>query len=138
MICFETQAELATIMKRLGVKAETSEKLSERIWIEKEKIEQLAKLAKEKLSEEEKQYLFDWQASKVKKTRRKSGKKRLVIQLKHFGIVHELRQKGYSYQEIADYLAKYHKIKISQSLIQRYYLEQLENLKKTQEAQNEY
>ncbi len=137
MICFETQAELATIMKRLGVKAETAEKLVNRIWQEKEKIEQLSKLAKEKLSEEEKQYLLEWQASKIKKARRKLGKKRLVIQLKHFGIVHELRQKGYSYQEISEYLARFHKVKISQSMIQRYYLQQLNNLKKAKEAQNE-
>jgi len=134
-ICFETQKELETVMKNIGIKAESIEKLANRIWQEKEKLDQLTKLAKEKLDEQEKQYLFDWQASKIKKIRRKSGKKRAIIQLKHFAVVHELRRKGYSYSEISEYLARYHKVKISPSLIQRYYLEQLENLKKAQEAQ---
>ena len=131
MICFETIKELEVVLGRAG--ADKPSELATRVWQVKEEIDRLRAVASEQLSLQEKAFLQEWKASKIKKNRRKFGKKRKVVQLKHFGVIHQLRQDGYSYSEISDYLAKYHKIKIDQSSIQRYYTEQL---KLIEEAKN--
>ena len=132
MICFETIKELEVVLKRAG--ADKPSELATRIWQVKEEIDRLRAVASEQLTEQEKAFLQEWKASRVKKNRRKFGRKREAVQLKHFGVIHQLRQEGYSYAEISGYLAKYHKIKIDQSSIQRYYTEQL---KLIEEAKNE-
>ena len=121
MICFETIKELEVVLSRAGINPVPALK----VWQVKEEIDRLRAVASEQLSEQEKAFLQEWKASRVKKNRRKFGKKRSIVQLKHFGVIHQLRQDGYSYPEISDYLARYHKVKIDQSSIQRYYTEQL-------------
>ena len=103
--------------------------LAQKVWQVKEEVDRLRQVASEQLTEREKAFLQEWKASKIKKNRRKFGRKREVVQLKHFGVIHQLHQEGYSYAEISDYLARYHKVKIDQSSIQRYYTEQLKLIK---------
>ena len=131
MVCFETIKELEVVLKRAGIDKPSA--LALKVWQVKEEIDRLRQVASEQLSEQEKAFLQEWKASRVKKNRRKFGKKRAIVQLKHFGVIYQLRKEGYSYAEISDYLAKYHKVKIDQSSIQRYYTEQL---KLIQEAKN--
>ena len=131
MICFETIKELEIILKQAGVK-EASE-LAREVWEWKEKADRLREVAVEQLSEQELKFLQEWKASKIKKEKRKWGRKREIVQLKHFGVIHQLRKEGYSYAEISNYLARYHKVKIDPSSIQRYYTEQL---KLIEEAKN--
>jgi len=123
MICFETIKELEVILKQAGVR-EASE-LAREVWSWKEKVDRLREAAVEQLPEKELAFLQEWRASRIKKERRRWGRKREIVQLKHFGVIHQLRKEGYSYAEISDYLAKYHKVRIDQSNIQRYYTEQL-------------
>ena len=132
MICFETIKELEVVLKRAG--ADKPSALAQEIWQIKEDIDRLRAVASEQLTEKEKAFLQEWKASKVKKNRRKFGRKRAIVQLKHFGVIHQLRQEGYSYAEISDYLAKYHKVKIDQSTIQRYYTEQLRLIQEARET----
>jgi len=131
MICFETIKELEIILKQAGVK-EASE-LAREVWEWKEKADRLREVAVEQLSEQELKFLQEWRASRVKKEKRKWGRKREIVQLRHFGVIHQLRKEGYSYAEISNYLARYHKVKIDPSSIQRYYTEQL---KLIEEARN--
>ena len=131
MVCFETIKELEVVLKRAGIDKPSA--LALKVWQVKEEIDRLRAVVSEQLSEQEKAFLQEWKASRVKKNRRKFGKKRAIVQLKHFGVIYQLRKEGYSYAEISDYLAKYHKVKIDQSSIQRYYTEQL---KLIQEAKN--
>ena len=134
-ICFETIKELEVIATRLKSKGVKSwSQIPKAIWETKEEIDRLRQVASEQLSEKEKAFLQEWKASRIKKNRRKFGKKREVVQLKHFGVIHQLRQEGYSYSEISDYLAKYHKVKIDQSSIQRYYTEQIKLLKEARDG----
>ena len=130
MVCFETIKELEVVLRRAGINPAPAQK----VWEVKEEIDRLRAVASEQLTEQEKAFLQEWKASKIKKNRRKFGKKRSIIQLKHFGIIHQLRQDGYSYSEISDYLAKYHKVKIDQSSIQRYYTEQLKLIEEARDG----
>jgi len=123
MISFETIKELEVTLKQAGVR-EASE-LAREVWEWKEKADRLREAAVEQLSEKELAFLQEWKASRIKKERRRWGRKREIVQLKHFGVIHQLRKEGYSYAEISDYLAKYHKVRIDPSSIQRYYTEQL-------------
>ncbi len=142
-ICFETLKELEVIVNKLEQQAKEGRKFAwqeipQAILQEKLQIEKLQELAKsQQLSEKELATLQEWKASKVKRNRRKFGKKREIVQLKHFGVVHKLKKDGYSYAEIADYLARYHKIKINPSSIQRYYTEQLKLLQQEQQRQQQ-
>ena len=120
------------VLKRAG--ADKPSELATRVWQVKEEIDRLRAVASEQLSEKEKAFLQEWKASKIKKNRRKFGRKREAVQLKHFGVIHQLRQEGYSYAEISNYLAKYHKIKIDQSSIQRYYTEQLKLIQEARDG----
>ncbi len=130
MICFETIKELEVVLSRAGINPVPALK----VWQVKEEIDRLRAVASEQLSLQEKAFLQEWKASRIKKNRRKFGKKRSIVQLKHFGVIHKLRQEGYSYSEISDYLAKYHKVKIDQSSIQRYYTEQIKLLKEARDG----
>jgi len=132
MICFETIKELEVVLKRAGIDKPSA--LAQTVWQVKEEIDRLRQVASEQLTEREKAFLQEWKASKVKKNRRKFGKKRAIVQLKHFGVIHQLRQEGYSYAEISDYLARYHKVKIDQSSIQRYYTEQLKLIQEARDG----
>ena len=131
MVCFETIKELEVVFRQAGIDKPSA--LAQTVWKVKEEVNRLRQVASEQLKEQEKAFLQEWKASKVKKNRRKFGRKREVVQLKHFGVIQQLRQDGYSYSEISDYLARYHKVKIDQSSIQRYYTEQL---KLIEEAKN--
>ena len=130
MICFETIKELEVVLSRAGINPVPAQK----VWQVKEETDRLRQVASEQLSLQEKAFLQEWKASKIKKNRRKFGKKRSIVQLKHFGVIHQLRQDGYSYSEISDYLAKYHKVKIDQSSIQRYYTEQLKLIQEARDG----
>ena len=138
-ICFETVKELEVIINKIAKEVEQGRKLkwgefAQAILQQKLQMEKLQELAKsQRLSETELANLQEWRAAKVKRNRRKFGKKRAIVQLKHFGVIHKLRKDNYSYAEIADYLAKYHKIKINPSSIQRYYKEQLKLLQQAQD-----
>lgn len=132
MICFETIKELEVVLKQAG--ADNPSALAQAIWQTKEEIDRLRQAISEQLTEREKALLQEWKASRIKKNRRKFGRKRAIVQLKHFGVIHQLRQEGYSYAEISDYLAKYHKVKINQSTIQRYYTEQLRLIQEARET----
>ena len=134
MICFETLRELELVLSRVLSEKEQAGELAKRIQEEKEKIEQLRELATESLSGESLRYLQEYRASTIKKQRRKTGKKRIAVQIRYFGEIHQLREDGYSYREIADYLAKYHKLKITAVSIYRYYKEALQTL---EEAKND-
>jgi len=131
MISFETIKELEVTLKQAG--ASNPSELAQAVWKWKEKADRLREVAVEQLSEQELKFLQEWKASKIKKEKRKWGRKREIVQLRHVGIIHQLRKEGYSYAEISNYLARYHKVKIDPSSIQRYYTEQL---KLIEEAKN--
>ena len=133
MICFETMKELEIILKHTS-KVNNPSELAKAIWETKEQADRLRQVAVEQLSEQELKFLQEWKASKIKKERRKFGRKREAVQLKYFGVIHQLRKEGYSYAEISSYLAKYHKIKIDQSSIQRYYTEQLKLIQEARDG----
>ena len=132
MICFETTKELELVLSRVIANKEKAPEIAKAIWQEKEKIEQLQKMAVESLSAESLRYLQEWRASRIKKQHRRVGKKKVAVQIRYFGEIHQLRQDGYSFAEISDYLARYHKLKINPATVFKYYREQLSLLKQVQ------
>lgn len=134
MICFDTKKELEVILKHSGIEIKDPAQLAQAIWDMKEKVDRLRQTVVEQLSEKEIKFLEEWRASRIKKERKRFGRKREAVQLKYFGAIHQLRKEGYSYAEISSYLAKYHKIKIDQSSIQRYYTEQLKLIQEARDG----
>ena len=63
---------------------------------------------------------------RIKKTTNRTGKKAKILKVRFGVLIKKMREEGYSYVEIAEYLAKYHKFKVDQSTIYRFCLKECE------------
>ncbi len=120
---FETTAELSFVLKAAGIG--NADAVAKMVWKEKERFEYATKASSALLTEKEKQNIDAWKASRVKKQRKKYGKKRFMVQTAYWGIIYKLRQDGFSYEEIAKYLLRYHKFKVHSTTLERYFVEKM-------------
>lgn len=58
---------------------------------------------------------------RVMKTKQKSSPKASRLAVQYAGLVEKLRGEGLGWGKISEYLAKYHKFKVSRSYLQRYF-----------------
>jgi len=117
------QAKIFTIQQALNCHPDEAKAIIEKLENEIKRQEALLKLAHKRTTEkirEEADSIAKIRAIEFRK--RKEGEKERKIRLQYYWDIKELRQEGYGWRKIAEYLGKRHKFKISHNGLKKAYL----------------
>jgi len=117
------QAKVFTIQQALSCPEQQAKEILEKLENELKRQEALLKLAHRRTTEkirEEADHIAKIRAIELRK--RREGEKEKKIRLRYYWDIKELRQEGYGWRKIAEYLAKRHKFKISHNGLKKAYL----------------